>query len=206
MAAPGQVWPEVSSDTSFGDRYEAVNGVLTDLVAATDIDRWILDFLFWRVTEPLEPVDDVPVAREPGETTPVSVDSLVTQQFGLERHLQDFLRDNWDTTALSRQDPEAGFEYPCDIGRIDILAHHRSEPRWLVVELKRNQTSDQTVGQVLRYIGWVRSRLAKPGEKVEGLIIAREIDAGFTYALSATTDVALNLYEVEFRLREPERK
>jgi len=42
----------------------------------------------------------------------------------------------------------------------------RTVPRWLVVEHKRNQTSDQTVGQLLRYIGWVKRHLAEDGDVV----------------------------------------
>jgi RecB family endonuclease NucS len=48
------------------------------------------------------------------------------------------------------EDPEAGNQFPKDIGPVDILAVHKKQPRFLVVELKRNQTSDQTVGKVLR--------------------------------------------------------
>jgi len=134
------------------------------------------------------------------------------QRFGLERHLHEFLRDNWNHVELGRDwvlyqepgDEEAGYEYPCDVGRIDLLAKHRNEPRWLVVELKRNQTSDQTVGQLLRYIGWVKRHLAKDGEQVHGMIICREADNALRYALSTLQNVELRRYRVEFHLSEPE--
>lgn len=100
-------------------------------------------------------------------------------------------------------DEEAGYEYPCDIGRIDLLARHRTQPYWLVVELKRNQTSDETIGQILRYRAWVRQHLAQDGEQVHGLIICREADDALRYALSEVQNVELRLYEVEFRLRRP---
>jgi RecB family endonuclease NucS len=102
-------------------------------------------------------------------------------------------------------DPEAGYEYPCPIGRIDLLARHRTEPRWLVIELKRGQTSDQTAGQVLRYMGWVQGELAGKGDQVEGLLIAHSIDDGLRFALTAIRNVRLMLYEVNFRLRENPR-
>ncbi len=88
------------------------------------------------------------------------------------------------------------------MGRIDLLAKHRSEPRWLVIELKRDRTSDRTVGQILRYIGWVRQEMAGEGERVEGLIIARQADDGLRYAVSAAPDVTVQRYEVDFRLRD----
>ncbi len=131
----------------------------------------------------------------------------------LERHLQrapgghracSELPRDW-TIYEESDDPERGYEYPTDVGRIDILARHRSGQGWLVIELKRSQTADATVGQLLRYMGWVRLHLAKPGEPVRGLIIAREADQGLLYALSAVPDIDLQRYEVTFSLH-PVRK
>ena len=85
---------------------------------------------------------------------------------------------------------------------IDLLARHKKEPKWLVVELKRGQSSDQTVGQVLRYMGWVRENLASPEEKVQGLIISHSEDKKIRYALKHTSNVELNLYEVDFNLKK----
>jgi len=118
--------------------------------------------------------------------------------------------DNWSRISLGRQwnlheeDGEvAGYEYNTnEIGKIDLLAKHKSQPRWLVIELKRQQSSDETVGQVLRYIGWVQKRLASEGETVEGLIIAREPDARIRYALMNAPNVRLMCYKVDFHLEE----
>jgi RecB family endonuclease NucS len=87
------------------------------------------------------------------------------------------------------------------VGRIDLLAHHRREAKWLVVELKRNQTGDQTAGQVLRYIGWVKHHLAEPNEEVRGLIVAHSVEPTLTYAVSAVPNVDLYLYQVQFSLK-----
>jgi RecB family endonuclease NucS len=100
-------------------------------------------------------------------------------------------------------DPETAYEYPTDVGDIDLLAKHRTQPRWLVVELKRGQTSDDTVGQILRYIGWIRKHLAKPKESVEGLIIARSVDDNLRYAASEVPHVKLMEYQVSFHLHAP---
>ena len=70
-----------------------------------------------------------------------------------------------------------------------------------MIELKRNQSSDATVGQVLRYMGWVKKQMAEAGETVEGLVIAHKADDQIRFALSAVQGVELKLYEVEFRLR-----
>jgi RecB family endonuclease NucS len=89
-----------------------------------------------------------------------------------------------------------------EIGRIDLLARHKRENQWLVVELKRNQTSDDTIGQTLRYMGWVSQNLAKSDDYVKGMIICHESDSRIKYALNFTKNVDLLLYEVEFRLRK----
>lgn len=148
---------------------------------------------------------------QPTVVMPVSIQTEEEQTFGLERQLHDFLHDNWSKTSLGRDwslyaeqgDPEAGYEYPTDVGRIDLLAKHKREPRWLVIELKRGQTSDDTVGQTLRYMGWVRKNLAKTGEQVEGIIIAHQSDEALRYAITEVPHVKLLHYEVSFRLKSP---
>jgi len=48
--------------------------------------------------------------------------------------------------------------------------------------------------------------MAKPGEKVQGMIIARKASQKLLYALNAVNDVDLQLYEVEFKLRQAPNK
>lgn len=199
------LWPDFPRGVSMGTTYAAINDLLLRMAGDLNIDLWILDALWHqlRVREAGEAVGDF--IEDVIEILPVSEGT----HFGLERHLHDFLYDNWDRTDLGKEwalygdpgDDYPGYEYQTDVGRIDLLARHRRESRWLVVELKRGQTSDQTVGQAMRYMGWVKQHLSKPGDRVEGLIIAREADKSLLYALAVEQAVALNLYEVEFRLR-----
>ena len=199
-----QLWPDLDRATPFGKKYLAVNRVLVDLARATGVDLWTLDSLLWRVQQP---GSELPVQVSSGEE--VSPEPTTDgARFGLERHLHEFLRDNWrhpslfpDWILYVEDGEEVGYEYRCEIGRIDLLAQHTTKPEWLVVELKKNQTSDETVGQVLRYMGWVREKLAKPGDSVRGLIIAHKADASIRYAISSVDSVDLKLYEVEFKLR-----
>jgi hypothetical protein len=198
------VWPEgVGSD--FATRYAAVNAVLKDLANELKIDLWTLDAMWWRIppageaTDPESPFD----SETPAETS--------EQVFGLELHLHDFLRDNWDQTEFGRdwvlleEDGEiVGFKYNTrEVGQIDLLAKHRNKPRWLVVELKRGRTSDEAVGQALRYRGWVRRHLAKPGETVETVIVSHLADPKLLYALEGVEDVAVRTYSVRFSLEVP---
>ena len=131
-------------------------------------------------------------------------------RFAIERHLHDYLFDNWSQLDLAKDwelftrdgEPDAGYEFPTPIGRIDLLARHRREPRWLVIELKRDKSSDAVVGQILRYIGWIQAHLAQHGESVEGLVIAASGEDKLHYALTAVPAVSFKRYEVEFRLAE----
>ncbi len=199
------IWPEFVRGISFGNWYVKVNQILLQLRDELQTDLWTLDALWWFSDKEHSSVippggQDEPVTTEEGE-----------QLFGLERHLHEFLRDNWKLVELGKEwalysrpgDEEAGYEFPCDVGRIDLLAKHKTKSHWLVVELKRNQTSDQTVGQLLRYIGWVKRHLAEGDDEVHGLIICHEADDSLHYAISAVPNVKLLFYEVEFHLKEP---
>ena len=107
-------------------------------------------------------------------------------EFALESHLEEFLHANWASIQWGRplrlyQTPESsGRQYPAGKWSIDFLAVDEDADALVVIELKRGQTSDATVGQVLRYVQWVRENMATPGQKVEGLIICREVDEALT--------------------------
>lgn len=198
------LWPDLKRMKSFGARYERVNRTLGELSAELQCDLWTLDGLWWAAfaTSP----DAAAVDAEVGDHS--ADDPIGEQSFGLERHLHAFLQDNWDRTSLAadwaihtEDGDEVGVEYQTSVGRIDVLARHRRENRWLVIELKRSQASDQTVGQVMRYMGWVKSNLAKRGGGVEGLIIARSGDEQIRYALEAVEHIRLLRYHVDFSLR-----
>lgn len=200
-----EVWPKFTWGASFGERFELMNDILLRLSKEVGVDLWTLDALFYRVkTSDKVPDDD-------GGQDDDGWPGVTNVGFTLEKYLHEFLDANWGETELGREwaiyeeDGEVvGSRYQTEVGEIDILARHRKKPRWLVVELKRNQTSDQTVGQVLRYIGWVRQNLAKDGEEVHGVIICRQGDKGLRYALSTVQNVELQLYQVEFHLKAPE--
>ena len=201
------LWPASDRGASLGQRYAQINEVLNRLARDLKIDLWALDMLWWGL------VPDGGDGPSGTEEPPVEVETPEDTgdvPFSLERHLHDFLRDNWDRTSLGKewglyddngQDAEAGYEYPCGaVGYIDLLARHKKESQWLVIELKRGQTSDATLGQVLRYMGWIETHLAGPEESVRGLIIAHEVDDKLLYAAKAVPRVDLECYEVQFHL------
>ncbi|HUT03001.1 MAG TPA: endonuclease NucS domain-containing protein [bacterium] len=195
-----QIWPDFERGASFSSKYMVLNPMMQRIARELNVDLWTLDALWWGVLLP-----SIRDEHDVGDR--ISPASDQGQAFGMEAHLHEFLRDNWDNIALGKEwqlyeeDGDlAGFEYSCEIGYIDLLAKRRSGNGWLVIELKRAQTSDATVGQILRYMGWVKERMAGPGEKVEGLIIAHEFDKKLHYALKSTQDIQLMRYEVHFKL------
>ena len=116
--------------------------------------------------------------------------------FALEKHLEDFLVANWGQTALGREfdivaeDGErVGQQYQTGAGPIDILAISHDRTRLLVVELKRGRASDVVVGQILRYMGYLKGEIAEAGQSVEGAIIALEDDQKLRWALAAVQGV-----------------
>ncbi|WP_298171507.1 endonuclease NucS domain-containing protein [Novosphingobium sp.] len=196
-------WPR---GASFGVRYAAINGVLNELARELEVDLWTLDTIWWYLSGDKE-------ETEVDSETPLTADSptgQVAARFAIERHLHDYLFDNWSQLELSRDwdiyvrdgEPDAGYEFPTPIGRIDLLAKHKHESKWLVIELKRDKSSDAVVGQILRYIGWISAHLAQPSETVEGLVIAARGEDKLHYALSAVPSVSFKSYEVEFRLKD----
>ena len=69
-----------------------------------------------------------------------------------------------------------------------------------MIELKRNQSSDDTVGQVLRYMGWVTENLKEAN--VRGIIVSGKYDEKLYYAQNMIQSVDVFLYEVQFKLKE----
>ena len=93
-----------------------------------------------------------------------------------------------------------GQQYQTATGPIDILAVKKDGTELLVVELKRGAATDRTVGQVQRYMGYIKQEVAEPGQKVRGLIIALEDDVKLQYALAVAPDISFYTYRVSFNL------
>lgn len=127
--------------------------------------------------------------------------------FALEKHLEDFLVQNWNQTELgSKYDIYQedgvilGQQYPSDTGPIDILAVSKDKKTLLVVELKKGRASDNVVGQIQRYMGYVKEELAEANQEVKGIIIALEDDLRIKRALSVTHNIEFYRYQVSFKL------
>jgi restriction system protein len=141
--------------------------------------------------------------------TLISTDETVEDPsvFALEKHLEDFLVQNWKQAELGKnynvyeEDGElVGQQYPSDTGPIDILAISKDKKELLVVELKKGRASDVVIGQLQRYMGYVLEELAEDGQKVKGVIIALEDDLKIRRALAVTQNIEFYRYQVSFKL------
>ena len=205
------LWPNFERGESNGSKYEKINSVLMKLAKKLEVDLWTLDALFWVITQ-----------HSPDIEKTESSKPLLSQQkpkifetennFRLEQQLQTFLKENWERIKYfknwdiyEREGDVVGIEYNTkSIGFIDILAHHKTEFRWLIIELKRGQTSDDTLGQVQRYMGWIAEKLAEPNDSVEGLILAGSFTEKLRYGLKFSRGVKLMSYQIHFDLTSVE--
>lgn len=126
--------------------------------------------------------------------------------FGIEKHLEDFLIANWDKTEIGKfydliyeEGDLISQQFPTDVGPIDILAKHKNDGSYLVVELKKGRSSDSVVGQILRYIAWIRKKLAN-GKEMKGLVIVPEVDKKLELSLSDQKNIGLMFYKIDFKL------
>ncbi|MEQ1904630.1 MAG: endonuclease NucS domain-containing protein [Pirellulaceae bacterium] len=139
----------------------------------------------------------------------ISTDETVEDPsaFAMEKHLEEFLVQNWTQTDLGKsydifelEGEQVGQQYPSDTGPIDILAISKDKKQLLVVELKKGRASDNVVGQILRYMGYVQEELAEEGQTVTGAIIALEDDQRIRRALAMVQNIHFYRYQVSFKL------
>ncbi len=66
--------------------------------------------------------------------------------------------------------------------------------------IKRGRASDSVVGQIQRYMAYVKGDIATPDQTVKGVIIAFDNDKRISRALEVATNIDLYTYDVRFSL------
>lgn len=164
------------------------------------------------ITKHSEEIERLISGRRPASI--ISTDKTIEDPsvFALEKHLEEFLVKNWTSTKLSKKydiyeenGELAGQQYPTDTGSIDILAVSKNKREIVVVELKKGRASDAVVGQVQRYMGYVKDVLAEEGQTVRGIIIAFEDDIKIQRALAVAPNIDFYTYQMHFELKESEQ-
>lgn len=137
---------------------------------------------------------------EDGEATPGS------SEFLLEKDLQRYLAENLECVEaglkLYECDDLRGVEFEAGGGRrIDILAQDK-HGAFVVLELKVSRGYDRVVGQILRYMNWVRKEMAAPGQRVRGIVVCRTMSEDLRLACSDLKDVELFEYELSVTVKK----
>ena len=134
------------------------------------------------------------------------VENSLKSSFALEKHLESFIISNWHHTILNdkydiyEHDGSKAQQFMTRSGPLDILAISKDKNEFLVIELKKGRASDEVVGQIMRYMGYIKNEVAKNGEIVKGMIIALDDDPNLKDALAASNDIQFMRYEVKFEL------
>lgn len=121
-------------------------------------------------------------------------------QFLLEKDLQNYLAKNLEVieAGLKLYENEDLKVIEADAGngrRIDILAQD-VKGGIVVIELKVSRGYDRVVGQLLRYMNWVRLELAEQGQRVRGIIVCRTMSEDLRLACASMKDVELFEYKL----------
>ena len=132
-------------------------------------------------------------------------DAIEPTEFAYESDLRNFLAKHLGKIEsglrLYEDEGITGIEFPVGGRFIDILA---LDPKndYVVIELKVSRGYDRVVGQLLRYLGWIKKNQAEPTQSVRGVIVAREISEDLQLACSEIANVRLFEYQLEVSLKQ----
>lgn len=104
----------------------------------------------------------------------------------LEEGLEEAIKPNLKKMGLSLASDQIRQQFSMGpgVGRSDLICTN-ADGDLVVVELKRGLTSDETIGQVLRYVGWAEENLATEGQQVHGWVVAGDYDEQLRLAAKA---------------------
>jgi RecB family endonuclease NucS len=125
-----------------------------------------------------------------------------SQEFAFERDLRNYLSKNLTSIEPGLkvyQDEEfSGVEFPVGGRFIDILAVD-AHGVLTVVELKVSRGHERVIGQILRYMAWVKKHVAA-GKNVRGIIVANEVSEDLQLAASLVPGLQLFEYAISMKL------
>ena len=133
------------------------------------------------------------------------IDLGISTKFAYESDLRDYLAKNLQVIEpvlkLYEEEGITGVEFPVGGRFIDILAVD-SNGDFVIIELKVSRGYDRVIGQLLRYMEWIQKNQAESGQKVRGIIVAREISEDLMLACSLMPNIELFEYELSLSLKQ----
>jgi endonuclease len=129
-------------------------------------------------------------------------------EFAYEQDLKNFLAKNINVLGadirLYEDEDINGIEFPVGGRFIDILAVDGNHD-YVVIELKVSRGYDRVIGQLMRYMAWIKMNMAEPGQNVKGVIVARYISEDLLLASSLIPNIKLFEYELYVKVKEIQR-
>lgn len=166
-----------------------------------------IDSYKFRLYNPTTDPDPIYAKRIEGDTSGEETEneeSPELREFAYEKDLQNFLSKNLSLIEpglyLYEEEGITGVEFPVGNRFVDILALDKKK-NYVVIELKVSRGYDRVVGQLLRYIGWIRQNHADSNQLVRGVIVAREISDDLLLACATVDNVELYEYQLSVSLR-----
>jgi len=208
------IQPTFERGESWGSRYQKVLEVLTHIKSLKPVLNFLdVDYFLHIVSAEEEGIEAVKAVAEGkeiikgvSEEIEQISDERAKMEFAMEKYLEEFIEANFERISfgmdleLYQDEESSGRQYPTAIGNIDLLARDKKTKEFVVIELKKGRSSDAVVGQILRYMGWVKENLATDQETVRGIIIAKEKDEKIEYAIKMIPNISLFIYNVSFEL------
>jgi hypothetical protein len=161
-----------------------------------------IDSTHFRLYEPGRdptPISELtPSVEEPADQAPEA-----SSEFAYEHDLRDYLARNLHliepSLRLYTDEGITGVEFPVGGRFVDILAVDNAG--YVVIELKVSKGYDRVVGQLLRYISWIKKNHAEPGRRVRGIIIAKQISEDLLLACEEAPSVSLFEYALSVSVK-----
>jgi Endonuclease NucS len=97
-------------------------------------------------------------------------------------------------TVFTEKGGTKGIEYRTNVGPIDILTRDEKDD-FVVIEVKSGRADESALGQLLKYMGWVRQNLANE-HNTRGIIVAEQITEGLKIGASEHSHIKLFRYNV----------
>lgn len=125
----------------------------------------------------------------------------------MERLLEDFLEKNLShiengLELYYDENKIPGRQYPTDVGMIDLLCIGKDK-KFVIIEIKKEKGSDKTIGQITRYMGWVKKNLAN-NQDVRGIVVVHEIDEKLEYSASVMSSMEIKYYKIDLKFVKKE--
>ena len=162
-----------------------------------------IDASHFRLYEPGR--DPTPISEATVQVIePAQGDSAGSDEFAYEHDLRDYLARNLHiiepSLRLYSEEGIIGVEFPAGGRYIDLLAVDQSGG-YVVIELKVSKGYDRVVGQLLRYMSWIKRHHAEEGQSVRGIILAKEIGEDLRLACADIPNVSLFEYALSVSVK-----